>query len=132
MPETSSIKKLYEAGEKAKTALANLRKKEKESTSELVLRLGTSASVIAGSAIAGAIDGKWGHDTPATESEKYGIAHAGPIPINVGLGIVGVVVGVAGVIPGSEYVATAGASLLGYPIGKMIEAKFSTPKEEKK
>jgi hypothetical protein len=131
MPEHTSIKRLYEASQKTRQTLANLRKKEKEATSELVLRIGTSIGVIAGAAVAGAIDGKWGHDNPPTESEKYNIAHAGPVPINVGLGLIGTVVGIAGVLPGSEYIASTGASMLGYPIGKMIEAKASAPKAEK-
>lgn len=128
MPELSSIRRLYEQGERAKQALANLRRREKETTGELVLRAGTSASAVLGNVVAGAIDGKWGHDDPADEREKYNIAHAGPVPINIGLGLISLALGISGVLPGSEYLASAGGGMFGYALGKMTEAKVSEKK----
>lgn len=131
MPETTAIKRLYESGVRAKEALKNLRRREQAATNGLVLRAGTSAAAIFGAVGAGAIDGKWGHDNPPNEDEKNNIAHAGPVPINIGLGLVGMVVGISGVLPGSEYIASLGAGLVGYPLGKVVEAKVSTPKAAK-
>jgi hypothetical protein len=117
----TSIQKLYESGKRAQTALQNMRKRERENTNELVSRVGCAVAVLAGGALAGSIDGKWGHDGKPT-TEHDGIASIGPVPINVALGITSLVVGVSGFVPGSEYLASLGASLIAYPIGKTVEA----------
>jgi len=88
-----------------------------------MVRAGTSAAVIFGGIIAGAVDGKWGHDG-SPESEKNGIAAVGPVPINVGAGLVLLAAGIPGFLPGSEYIASLGASLVAYPIGKTVENKI--------
>ena len=120
---STSIQKLFEHGKRAQTALANMRKREKEATNDLVLRVGTTGAVLAGGVVAGAIDGKWGHDGSPT-TEKYGIAAVGPAPINLVGGAVLVAAGLSGVLPGSEYIAALGASMASFSIGKFVENKI--------
>lgn len=127
MPSTS-IQKLYEHARSARESLRRVRERERAATSALALRAGTSASTLAGLLIAGAIDGKWGHDGTTkwgAGEEKNGIASLGPVPINAALGIAAIAVGVPGILPGSEYIANFGAAALGYPLAKTIEAKLS-------
>lgn len=93
-----------------------------------MLRTGTTASTLAGLLLAGAVDGKWGHDGTTrfgSGEEKNGIAALGPVPINAALGLVAIAVGVPGMVPGSEYIANFGAAVLGYPLAKTLEAKLS-------
>lgn len=127
---STAIEKLFEHGKRAQVALANARKREKQATGDLILRAGTAASVIGGGIVAGAIDGKWGHDGKP-ETEKNGIAAVGPVPINVGIGIVLVASGIGGFLPGSEYLAAFGSSLIAYPIGKTIENRIVEKAAEK-
>jgi|WetSurMetagenome_2_1015567.scaffolds.fasta_scaffold00908_26 hypothetical protein len=120
---STSLQKFYEQGRRAQVALQNARKREKESTNELIARVGVSASILAGGVLAGAVDGKWGHDgVPATEHD--GMAAVGPVVINVGAGLVLMAAGLPGFLPGSEYVASLGASMLSYSLGKATEAKL--------
>jgi len=121
MPSTS-IQKLYEAGQRAQQALKSMRAKEKDATNALTQRAGVAASIILGGVAAGAVDGKWGHDgSPA--SEHYGIAQLGPIPMNLGGGLVLAATGMTGVLPGSEYLTAFGASLVAFSLGKSTENK---------
>lgn len=120
---SQSIQKLYDAGKRAQVALANMRAKEKEKTNDLTMRAGTFASVVIGGVLAGAIDGKWGHDgTPA--SEANGIAQIGPVPINLAAGLVLGAAGITGALPGSEYITALGASMISFSLGKSVEAKI--------
>jgi hypothetical protein len=84
--------------------------------------------------LAGAIDGKWGADGKTgfgrDGEEKNGIATIGPVPINAGLGLVAIAVGIPGMLPGSEYVVQLGASLLGYPLAKTLEANVRERQEK--
>lgn len=133
MPSTS-IQKLYEHARTSGEKLRRLRQRERDATSALTLRAGTTASTLAGILLAGAIDGKWGHDEKrpfSDQPEKNGIAAVGPVPINAALGLIAIAVGVPGIIPGSEYIANFGAGALGYPLAKTLEASLSTPKAEK-
>lgn len=122
MPSTS-LQKFYEQGRRAQVALQNARKREKESTNELIARTGVAASILAGGVLAGAIDGKFGHDgNPSTEHD--GMAAVGPVVINVGAGLVLLAAGLPGFLPGSEYVSGLGSSMLSYSLGKATEAKM--------
>lgn len=118
---STSLAKFYEHANRAKATLQRYRAKEKESSNELVVRAGCSAATLAALCTAGAIDGKWGYDG---EKEVNGIATLGPVPINAGAGLVLLAAGIPGILPGSEYIAVAGAALLGYPIAKTIEARI--------
>jgi len=119
----TSIQRLYDTAQRAKSSLQNLRARERKSTSELMVRVGTAASVVAGGVLAGAIDGKWGHDgDPATE--HYGIAQMGPFPMNLSAGLVLTAVGLTGAVPGAEYVSGLGASMVSFSLGKTIENKI--------
>lgn len=125
---STSIQKLYEHARSASARLQRVREKEREKTSALTLRAGTTASTIAGLLMAGAIDGKWGHDGTSkfgSYEEKSGIASLGPVPINAAIGLVAIAVGVPGMVPGSEYISNFGAAVLGYPLAKSLEAKLS-------
>jgi hypothetical protein len=121
--QSTSIQKMYEMTQRSRAALQNMRRREKESTSELVTRAGVAASVILGGALAGAIDGKWGHDGKPV-GEHDGIAAIGPVPINIGTGLVAMALGVSGFLPGAEYLTGLGSSLIGYSVGKTVEAKM--------
>lgn len=128
MKPGSSIQKLYSHAKRAEDSLRRVRDKEKAQTSALVQRVGTTAATIAGLALAGAVDGKWGHDNKSFGSdreEKHGIAHAGPVPVNSGVGLVAMALAIPGFLPGSEYIGQFGASMFGYPLAKAIEAKVS-------
>lgn len=121
MPSTS-IQKLYEHGQRAQQALRNLRAREKQATNDLMLRAGTAGAVILAGVAGGGVDGKWGHDgSPA--SEHYGIAQIGPIPINLGGGLILAAAGMTGALPGSEYITAFGAGLIGFSLGKTVENK---------
>jgi hypothetical protein len=126
----TSIQKLYQHAQSAREALRRTREKERKASNELVVRAGSGLSTLAGLLIAGTIDGKWGHDG-SPDTEKNGIAQIGPVPINAGLGILGIAIGVPGMLPGSEYIVTMGASLLGYPLAKTIEARIQAKQEAK-
>jgi hypothetical protein len=118
---STSLAKFYEHANRAKATLQRYRAKEKESSTELVVRAGTAAATLGAMCAAGAIDGKWGYDG---EKEVHGIATVGPVPINAGAGLVLLAVGIPGILPGSEYITVAGAALLSYPIAKTIEARM--------
>lgn len=120
---STSIQKLYQHAQSAREALRRTRAREREATSALVTRIGTGASTLGGLLAAGAIDGRWGHDGKP-EGELNGIASIGPVPINAALGLLAIAAGVPGMLPGSEYIVSAGASLLGYPLAKTVEAKI--------
>jgi hypothetical protein len=129
---STSIQKIYEHARSARESLRKVREKEKANTSALTLRAGTSASTLAGLLVAGAIDGKWGHDNKhpfSDDPEKNGIAAIGPIPINAAIGLLAIAVGVPGMVPGSEYISNFGAATLGYPLAKALEAKLSEPEK---
>lgn len=125
---SQSITKLYEHAKSARESLRRYRAKEREQTTGLIQRAGTAASSVGGLLVAAVIDGKWGYDNKrvfgAESPELHGIACVGPVPINAALGVAAIVAGIPGALPGSEYIATAGASLLGYPIAKSVEAKI--------
>lgn len=128
---SQSIQKLYQHAQSLRGSLQRVRERERAATSALTSRAGTAASTLAGLLVAGAIDGKWGHDDkhPFSDTpEKNGIAAIGPVPINAALGLVAIAVGVPGMLPGSEYIANFGAAALGYPLAKTLEASLSTPK----
>lgn len=122
MPQTS-MQKLYEYSRRAREQIRSTREKEKVKTNALILRAGTTGSTFAGILIAAAIDGKWGHDS---ETEKHGIAAIGPVPVNAIIGIAGLAVGLPGMLPGSEYIATLGAATLAYPLAKTLEDKIAS------
>jgi hypothetical protein len=124
----TSIQKLYQHAQSAREALKRTRAKEREASSALVVRAGSGAATLAGLLLAGAIDGKWGADGKVgfgrEGEEKNGIASIGPVPINAGLGLIGIAVGIPGMLPGSEYMVSMGASLLGYPLAKSLENRI--------
>lgn len=127
MAETS-ITKLYSHAKRAEDSLRRMRAREKENTSALMNRVGGGVATVAGLVLAGAVDGKWGHDNKSfgvDREEKNGIAHLGPVPINSGAGLVLLAVSVPGFLPGSEYICQLGAAMFGYPLAKSIEAKLS-------
>lgn len=124
----TSIQKLYAHASKAREALRKTRAREREASSQFLVRAGCGASTIVGLLAAGAIDGKWGYDGKAgyesAGAEKNGIACIGPVPINAGLGLVAIAAGIPGKLPGSEYLVSLGASLLAYPLAKTVEARM--------
>lgn len=124
---SQSLAKFYALANRSKETLRRYREKEKESTNDLVQRAGCAAAGLGGLCLAGFVDGKWGYDGKAgyasAPAEVNGIACVGPVPINAALGIVAIVAGVPGIVPGSEYLTSLGTSLLGYPLAKTIEAK---------
>lgn len=118
-----SLQKFFDSGKRAIEATKRARAREKERTGELVTRAGVAGAVVVGGLLAGAVDGKWGHDgAPATEHD--GMAAVGPVVINVGAGLVLMVAGLPGFLPGSEYVTSLGASMLSFSLGKTVEAKL--------
>jgi hypothetical protein len=123
---STSIQKLYEHGKRAQETLKRLRLREREATNGLMVRAGTATSTLAGLCLAGAIDGKYGHDS---ETEHDGIATVGPVPINAAVGLICIAAGIPGMLPGSEYIATFGAATLGYPLAKTIERRVSEGKK---
>lgn len=118
---STSIQKLYEHGKNLQDRLKRVRAKEREATNGMILRAGTAGSTLAGQLAAAAIDGKWGGDSAG---EQNGIASIGPVPINAALGLIAIVSAIPGVLPGSEYLCTAGAGMLSYPCAKTLEAKI--------
>jgi hypothetical protein len=128
---STSLTKLYEHGQRAREALKNLRQREKTATNDMVRRAGEAGATIVGLLAAGTIDGKWGHDNTqafgGAREEKHGIALLGPVPINSGIGLIAIAVGIPGALPGSEYLTQFGAAMFGYPIAKMIEDRLANP-----
>ena len=122
---SQALAKFYALANRSKETLRRIREKERTHSNELMVRAGTAASTVVGNVVAGAIDGKWGYDKAAfsDSAEKNGIAQVGPVPINAGAGLVLLAVGIPGIVPGSEYLASFGAGMLGYTLGKSVEAK---------
>lgn len=114
----TSIQKLYDIAKRSKETLRNYRAKEREATNGFVLRAGGAGAVLAGNVLAGALDGKYGND----EGED-GTAKLGPVPVNVGVGLIAMAVGIPGILPGSEYLALFGAGQAGYAAGKWAEKR---------
>lgn len=115
---STSIQKLYDVARRSRETLKNYRVKEKEASNGFILRSGGAASVVAGNVVAGFIDGRWGND-----DGEDGTAKLGPMPINLGLGLVALAVGIPGILPGSEYLSFFGAGQAGYELGKLTEKK---------
>jgi hypothetical protein len=118
---SQSITKLYEHARRARETLRKSRETEREKTTALVVRAGTSGATIGGLLLAAAIDGKWGHDS---DTEKHGIASVGPAPINLIIGVASVAIGLPWFMPGSEYLSAFGAATLGYPLAKTLEDRI--------
>ena len=124
---STALQKFYAQGKRAEDTLRRMREREKKKTSEFVERAGSAVAGVGGVLLAGVIDGKWGHDNKSLGSdyeEKFGIAHLGPLPINSGVGLVALAVGIPGFLPGSEYIAQFGAAMFAYPLAKMAEGKI--------
>jgi hypothetical protein len=117
-----ATQKLFALARRNADAVTRLRMKEKAAVSGTIERAGETLAVLMGSGIAGAIDGKWGYDDPT--NEHHGIAKLGPMPINTAIGLVAVAIGIPGFLPGSEYLTSGGAAMIGYTLGKTVEGKL--------
>ncbi len=96
---TRSITKIVDRAESARRTLANYRRKQRETESKTLM----TAEVLAGAAVAGAIDAKFGDEGEAAE--------VGGVPLNPLLGGIGIVAGLIGGIPGGEHLSAVGLGM---------------------
>jgi len=124
---STALSKVYAHAKRAEETLRRVRTREKEATNALTQRGLGAVATLGGLAAAAVIDGKWGGDGKrpfsSDPAEANGIASIGPMPINGGIGLALVAAGIPGFLPGSELMVQFGASMLGYPVAKTIEAR---------
>lgn len=100
---STAIQKFYDAAKAQKARAANLIKKER--VAKPLRRVGVGLSGSLASVTAGYVDGRFASDGDDSLS-------VGPVPVVPVVGGIVAAVGIADVLPGSDYVAGAGFAVL--------------------